>query len=341
MEGTDRGQPRLGRRNALKALTLSAAALAGGAGVADVMAATTPAPPSHPDAGLTPAPKGARPATGTPPIFGITYQMFAGTDFHTRQGAASTFNGNTGLTTSGDYFVMPVNLPKGAVVTECECYFLNNAGGSTYFLEMQVTDPSNNARNVNNIASTAIHSAGPQLLRIAPIVAPGSDPFDPSRYGIQILAGSDTAGAYLYGARIGYNVLPGQVTMLPAPIRLLESRPAYQDPSPDQTHPGRPINTGETWIIPITGRVVGGGPIPIGAKAVIGNVTVTNPVSGGYLTVFPEGPLTPPPTSSINYGGPGTTIANGVIVGLSMAGRLSIYASAQTDVIFDAAGYIM
>ena len=37
----------------------------------------------------------------------------------------------------------------------------------------------------------------------------------------------------------------------------------------------------------------------------------------------------------------GSTVANGVIVGLSVAGHLSIYCSAQTDVIFDAAGYIV
>jgi hypothetical protein len=131
----------------------------------------------------------------------------------------------------------------------------------------------------------------------------------------------------------------GAVTMLPAPIRLVETRPAYQDPSPDQTHPGRPINGGETWDIPITGRVVNGGPVPLGAKAVIGNVTVANPVSGGYLTLFPQG-ASLPSTSSINFNA-GAAIANGVIVGLSSAGHMAIYASAQTDIIFDAAGYVL
>jgi len=133
----------------------------------------------------------------------------------------------------------------------------------------------------------------------------------------------------------------GITTMLSSPIRLLETRTAYQDNTPGtgQTHPGVKLNNGETFDLPITGHVMNGISVPAGAKAVIGNVTVTGTTGGGYLTLFPLG-AAQPNASSINYGA-GATVANGVIVGLSAAGHMAIYCYASSDVIFDASGYIM
>jgi hypothetical protein len=148
----------------------------------------------------------------------------------------------------------------------------------------------------------------------------------------------DSTGVLYYFIAGAFRAL-SSVNMLTAPIRLLESRPAWQDPSPGQTKPGRPINNFETWDIPITGQVLGGLSVPAGAKAVIGNVTITNPVAPGFLILFPFG-APQPNTSSINYT-PGATVANGVTVGLSASGHMAIYAKGSTDVIFDAAGYVM
>jgi hypothetical protein len=131
----------------------------------------------------------------------------------------------------------------------------------------------------------------------------------------------------------------GITTMLSAPIRLLETRAAFEDPSAGQTKPRRKLNNGETFDLPITGQVLGGISVPAGAKAVIGNVTVTGANAAGFLTLFPNGAARPN-TSSINYVTT-ATVANGVIVGLSAAGHISIYAKIRTHVIFDAAGYVM
>jgi len=131
----------------------------------------------------------------------------------------------------------------------------------------------------------------------------------------------------------------GITTMLSAPIRLLETRVAYEDPSAGQTKPHRKLNNNETFDLPITGQVIGGISVPAGAKAVIGNVTVTGAASAGYLTLYPFG-VTRPNTSSVSYG-VATTAANGVTVGLSAVGRMAIYCYAQSDVIFDVAGYVM
>ena len=91
--------------------------------------------------------------------------------------------------------------------------------------------------------------------------------------------------------------------------------------------------------MPITGRSVGGVSVPAGAVAVIGNVTAVNAVTHGFLTLWPDG-VTRPGTSSLNV--PATTsVANGVTVDLSAGGKLDIYASQTTDVVFDATGFIV
>jgi hypothetical protein len=153
----------------------------------------------------------------------------------------------------------------------------------------------------------------------------------------------DSAGVLYYFSGGAFRPLAGGqgglTTMLSAPIRLLESRPGFTDPSPGQTKPNQPIAAGDRWDIQITGQVMGGVSVPAGAKAVVGNVTVTNTAAGGYLTLWPTG-AAQPGTSSINFGA-AATVANGVIVGLSAAGKVSIYGSASTDVIFDASGYVL
>jgi hypothetical protein len=153
----------------------------------------------------------------------------------------------------------------------------------------------------------------------------------------------DSAGVLYYFSGGSFNPLAGGAggitTMLSAPIRLLETRAAYQDPSAGQTKPARQLANGELFDLPITGQVMNGISVPAGAKAVIGNVTVTNTAASGYLTLFPFG-ATAPTASSINYAA-GATVANGVIVGLSASGHLAIKVAGTTDVLFDAAGYIM
>ena len=88
----------------------------------------------------------------------------------------------------------------------------------------------------------------------------------------------------------------------------------------------------------MTGEAVDSIVVPASAVAVIGNVTAVNAVAHGYLTLWPDG-VTQPETSSINF--PATTsVANGVTVALSTEGKMEIYASQTTDVIFDATGFI-
>lgn len=79
--------------------------------------------------------------------------------------------------------------------------------------------------------------------------------------------------------------------------------------------------------------------IPFGAKAVAMNVTVVNPSSTGYLTLFPA--VSPMPvTSTINYRY-GKTRANNAILPLSAGGWLNVYNSGPdpAHVVIDVTGY--
>ena len=95
------------------------------------------------------------------------------------------------------------------------------------------------------------------------------------------------------------------------------------------------LGTGGTVEVQITGR---GGVPSSGARAVILNVTVTEPIAGGYLTIFPAGSARPL-ASDVNYVA-GDNQPNLVVVKLGTGGKVGLYASAGTHVIYDVAGWI-
>jgi hypothetical protein len=322
----------LDRRRLLKAIALSAAGMAGaGAGLAGVTAATaaTATPTEGRQSGVRAAPALA----GTP---GLTYETFGGWDFHPLA-STTAFNWSSigpgyVISNNGGTMLKSFVPPHGSVLTEVS-FFLDRPDTATaddvgFFLGIPSTPTYSSFR-------APVPGTGFQRVDVpfSPITVDGA-----TQEFTLVMYAHGSSNRLLMGARVGYKNNSG-TTMLPAPIRLLESRPLFEDPSPGQTKPGRPIGTGEKWEVPITGQVMGGVQVPSGAKAVIGNLTVTNPIGAGYLTLFPHG-APQPGTSSINYG-PGATVANGVIVGLSSGGLVDFYASAQTDVIFDAAGYIV
>ena len=73
-------------------------------------------------------------------------------------------------------------------------------------------------------------------------------------------------------------------------------------------------------------------------KAVVLNVTVTNPTAVSYLTVYPSG-TTRPLASDLNYAG-GQTIPNLVVVKLGADGTISLYNNrGSADVVIDVAGW--
>ena len=72
--------------------------------------------------------------------------------------------------------------------------------------------------------------------------------------------------------------------------------------------------------------------------AVVLNVTVTNPSSGSYLTIWPDA-ATRPTTSDLNFVR-GLTVPNLVVVKLGTSGSIDIYNGyGSTDVVVDVVGW--
>ncbi len=103
--------------------------------------------------------------------------------------------------------------------------------------------------------------------------------------------------------------------------------------------PNRILDTRGGGAIPanasVTLTVTG---VPAAAHAAVLNVTVTNPTSGSYLTVWPDG-VSRPLASDLNFVS-GLTVANLVIVQLGGGSKVDIYnAFGSTDVVVDVVGW--
>ena len=79
--------------------------------------------------------------------------------------------------------------------------------------------------------------------------------------------------------------------------------------------------------------------VPMTAKSVAANLTVTQPTAGGHLTVFPSGSV-PPLASAINFSA-GQTRANNAVLRLGNGGAVSVQSgsSGTVHLILDVTGW--
>ncbi len=84
-------------------------------------------------------------------------------------------------------------------------------------------------------------------------------------------------------------------------------------------------------------QVAGRGGVPAGASAAVLNVTVSDALATGYVTVFPCG-AEQPNASSLNFVA-GSTIPNGVITKIGDGGKVCLYTSEPTQLLTDVGGY--
>ena len=117
-----------------------------------------------------------------------------------------------------------------------------------------------------------------------------------------------------------------------APARMLETR-AGGSTADGQQLGGGPVGAGSATIVQIAGRAG----VPADAAAVVLNVTVTEPASPGYISVYPCGG-DPPNSSNVNYT-VGLTIANMVIAKVGDNGSVCVYAQSALHLVVDVAGY--
>lgn len=125
-----------------------------------------------------------------------------------------------------------------------------------------------------------------------------------------------------------------------SPVRLVETRPTASVGTVDgQSFGIGPSEPGDVLAFQVAGR---GGVVP-DAAAVILNVTAVRPASKGFLTVFPcpvaFDSSSVPNASNVNFTA-GSNVANSVVVHVGDLGRVCVYASAATDLVVDASGYV-
>jgi hypothetical protein len=125
----------------------------------------------------------------------------------------------------------------------------------------------------------------------------------------------------------------GSLTLLPAPVRVYDSRPGQQP----NVGVKQPLAGNTTRDVVVTANNSG---VPLGATGVLANVTVANTSAAGFVTGYRTGQPRPN-ASTVNWFQPGSVIANTTVIGCDANGRLTLFASATgtTDVLIDVIGY--
>ena len=136
----------------------------------------------------------------------------------------------------------------------------------------------------------------------------------------RIVAGNFVSDTYTWTI-----IPPGEDPIITAadPVRFADTRPGWV--AADRLFFGSgPVPAGGVVQVQIAGR----GGVPVGAKAVVANVTLVGAAAAGFATVFPCG--TVPDASSVNYLAlTNEAVANEVIAKLSPAGSICVYTSAR------------
>lgn len=115
------------------------------------------------------------------------------------------------------------------------------------------------------------------------------------------------------------------------PARVFDTRPGFSG--------GRVVTQDKPGPdTPMCVTIAGTSGVPVGAAAVVLNVTATETAGAGFVTVYPDGE-TRPTTSALNYDANGTT-SNLVFARLSASGRVCFYSMVPAHLIADVTGWI-
>jgi hypothetical protein len=115
------------------------------------------------------------------------------------------------------------------------------------------------------------------------------------------------------------------------PARLLDSRGPGLTVDGLLSGGGR-VAAGSTTEVVVAGR----GGVPVGAGAVVLNVTVVEAGAAGFATVFPCGQAVPT-ASNLNFAA-GQTIPNAVVSKVGAGGKVCVFSSADAHVLVDVNG---
>ena len=178
--------------------------------------------------------------------------------------------------------------------------------------------PAGEARPTASSVNFAAHATVPNLVTMP--LGTGGDIRVYNYTGVTHLV-VDVIGWYLPG-----DPAPGSRFTAMTPARVADTRKAQ----------GPELGSMETRSFQVRGTA--GIPDSAQVQAVVLTVTVTAPVSAGYLTVFSSG-VSRPTASNLNYSR-GQTVSNQVIAEVGADGRINVFAYRGTHVVVDVVGWM-
>jgi hypothetical protein len=205
--------------------------------------------------------------------------------------------------------------------------------------------------NVTVVNNPSLSTGGPVTLYPSDVPRPNvwnlyftANQIVPSAFTVR-LGGDGGFKIYTSGAThfivdiTGYYAPPGAGGLyyhpLPAPVRLLETRPAYLGQGCNT--PGTPLLGGTDRLVIARGACTG---VPSSALAIVGNATVVNNPSlsnSGHVTLYPSN-APRPNASNLNYIA-GQIVPNAFTVGLGGDGGFKIYTFGTIHFLVDITGY--
>ena len=226
---------------------------------------------------------------------------------------------------SGDTLWATTQIPPGAVLGDVEWY-VSSIAATQLMGRIWVAGVPTLMQTVCDGTIPANSTIG--LYGRAGIVPPAATN-GPYPHGTKLALGVFTpndASVAVNGVRVGWKLAPAGEVILPAPVRLYDSRSGG----------GAKIETGHTRTHSLATK------LPAGAVGALLNVTVTSTEKSGYLKVYSSA-VPAPATSSMNWFAPHQTLANGVQTAVSSGRSLKVTcggSDAKTHYVLDLVGYL-
>ena len=336
-----------------------------GAGAGAAAAWTVAAPPASatsdpipmpPDGtgGLAVGTGAARPMVAPAAVVGATMDSVAKFDFvPTSQGGGSSLqidsvSGGTFNSTFQGALLAPLNVPASARLRQIDVYGYRNGPSDVQHWYLRRVDVTG---LIELVAEESVNATGPIHLTFTGLdvrVSPGE------RLFLELSPSSPASTAlgavYQYVNPAAGLVLFGDPSVTPdpakpnGPVRVYDSR---KDVARGKIALGQTRQVSVAHELPAPD---GGGRqnvVPIGARAIAYNLTITDTETNfGYLQVIPAGQSNFG-ASSINWDKAATTIANGLIVGISASREIVVRCDGfpatpvKTHFVIDVTGYFV
>ncbi|MEJ3742818.1 hypothetical protein WEI85_05975 [Actinomycetes bacterium KLBMP 9797] len=265
---------------------------------------------------------GVAPASAAPPLpvevpaprpqgMAISFLEFLPLDSATgyRQvGSEDTYLARTPANAAGA-FAAPIRLPVGSTITQVQTW-VDTAAGQPVTVRVETTNVAIGTVTVLGSQSVTVPSGSATI----PVSAAyGSAP---ARVVVDLPVGASVRGAW-----VTYQPMATRHFVPVTPQRRLDTR---------QT--GGIVTPGQIRFVHFID-------LPDNVIAVALNVTLAGTISSGWLAAYPAGEYTGG-TSTVNWTGPGQTVANSTTVGLSgRAVGITTGGTGSTHVIVDLFGY--